>query len=82
MKDAFHEYVINGKKDAVNPKNTGTKVSAYYVLELSSKGRKEIRLRLSASASKVDFCDFDEIFTERIKEADEFFAYVIPSRTT
>src|SRR5579859_3941301 len=34
VKDAFHEYLINGNKQAVNPHQTGTKMAAYYQLEL------------------------------------------------
>src|SRR5262249_40011701 len=33
VKDAFHEYVISGKREAVNPAKVGTKSAARYVLE-------------------------------------------------
>jgi len=48
VKDAFHEYMISGRKDAVNPANTGTKAAALYRLEIPAGGSKEVRLRLSA----------------------------------
>ncbi|HYA03832.1 MAG TPA: glucosidase, partial [Syntrophobacteria bacterium] len=32
VKDAFHDYLIHGKTDAVNPKRVGTKGAAYYRL--------------------------------------------------
>ena len=38
VKDAFHEYLIRGRQDAVNPAETGTKAAALYRLE-DSRGR-------------------------------------------
>ena len=31
-KDAFHEYVVHGQTEAVNPANIGTKFAPHYVL--------------------------------------------------
>src|SRR5205823_2427267 len=31
VKDAFHEYVIRGKQETVNPSKTGTKAAAHYL---------------------------------------------------
>ena len=36
VKDAFKDYVVRGRKDAVNPNNSGTKAAAHYVLELEA----------------------------------------------
>src|SRR4029079_1758293 len=33
-RDAFHEYVVRGKKDAVNPAREGSKAAALYVLDV------------------------------------------------
>lgn len=30
VKDGFHEYVVHGQKDKVNPDKTGTKVAAHF----------------------------------------------------
>ncbi len=88
FKDAFHEFIIEGKADAVNPKRTGTKMCAHYELEIPAGGSREIKLRLQSSAAASvqprrpaettrklqPFDDFDEIFARRITEADEFYA--------
>ena len=37
-KDAFHERVIHGRTEAVNPANVGTKFAPHYVLEIG-RGR-------------------------------------------
>src|SRR5262249_42414157 len=34
VKDAFHEFVVNGRTEAVNPELAGTKAAAHYLLEV------------------------------------------------
>ncbi|HTL58284.1 MAG TPA: hypothetical protein VL361_21535, partial [Candidatus Limnocylindrales bacterium] len=46
FKDAFHEFVIEGNKGAVNPNRTGTKAGALYHLTVRSGGSATVRLRL------------------------------------
>ena len=48
VKDAFHDYVISGNQEVVNPNQTGTKAAAHYRLEVPAGGSKVVRLRLSA----------------------------------
>ncbi len=76
VKDAFHEYIIGGRKDAVNPKNQGTKAAAHYVLELKPGETQTVRLRIYSAAEaafKPDVATFDKTFATRIREADEFY---------
>ncbi len=47
VKDAFHEYVIHGNKGAINPQQSGTKMAAYYPLELAPGESKTLKLRLT-----------------------------------
>src|SRR5215467_9264318 len=81
VKDAFHEYVVHGRSDAVNPANTGTKFAPHYVLEIDSGKSHVVRLRLSArdEPSRDPFADFDQIFAQQVKDADQFYDSVIPS---
>ncbi|HEY2953490.1 MAG TPA: glucosidase [Verrucomicrobiae bacterium] len=53
FKDAFHEYVIGGKKAAVNPGKTGTKATAHYELTVAAGGSACVRVRLARSATNV-----------------------------
>ena len=78
VKDAFHEYLISGRKDAVNPANTGTKAAALYRLEIPAGGSKEVRLRLSAKSAADPFRTFDEIFDSRLQDANEFYDRITP----
>jgi hypothetical protein len=78
VKDAFHEYVIHGKHNAVNPVKTGTKAAALYVLDVPAGGSKVVRLRLSAKPEGDAFVRFDEILSTRAGEADEFYQRITP----
>jgi len=73
FKDAFHKYVIRGRKDAVNPARTGTKVAAHYRIELPAASSHRLRLRLSKGDHVASFRGFDNIFETRHREADAFY---------
>ena len=78
FKDAFHEYVIQARRAAVNPAKTGTKAAALYRLTVPAQGKTEVRARLTVGAptgeSTVAFTDFDGVFAQRVREADEYYA--------
>ena len=46
FKDAFHDYVVNGNRAAVNPNNTGTKAAALYALNVQPGTPVSVRVRL------------------------------------
>ena len=75
-KDAFHERVIRGREDAVNPRQHGTKACAWYRLEVAAGQTEVIRMRLTrrTDASRLVH-DSDGLFAERIAEADEFYSF-------
>lgn len=77
VKDAFHEYVVQGRKNAVDPNNSGTKAAPHYVLDLKPGESQTVRLRLYPANQvppRTDAASFENIFTLRIREADEFYA--------
>jgi hypothetical protein len=81
VKDAFHEYLIQGRAAAVNPAGVGTKVAGLYRLDVPASEQVVLRLRLSSEgdAPKVPFGgEFDRLFEERIQEADQLYAATIP----
>lgn len=85
FKDAFHEYLVHGRTEAVNPKQTGTKAAALYPLTLGPGGQTRIRLRLANVELTPDSslgAEFDGIFSDRRKEADEFYAQHLPPQLT
>jgi hypothetical protein len=83
VKDAFHRYVIDGAHDAVNPEQTGTKGAACYELDVPAGATITLRLRLNDSepgtAGATLHEPFADVFAARLREADEFYATVIPS---
>jgi hypothetical protein len=79
VKDAFHEYVITGASDAVNPSKTGTKAAAHYVLSVPAGESKVVRLRLSAKPASDAFDTFDRIFEDRLADANEFYNRIAPN---
>jgi hypothetical protein len=78
VKDAFHEYVVNGRAAAVNPARAGTKFAAHHRFVLSPGATAEVRLRLMKGERAKPFADFEEVFAARSREADEFYATVTP----
>jgi hypothetical protein len=75
-KDAFHEYVVENRADAINPKGQGTKAAAHYRLLIPAAGHVTVQLRLCAEAEATPkpFGEgYDRIFADRIREADEFY---------
>src|SRR5205085_4898056 len=38
VKDAFHEYLVNGRRDAVNPDRRGTKAAAHHAATIEAGG--------------------------------------------
>src|SRR5262249_16371532 len=79
VKDSFHQYVISGASDAVNPQKKGTKAAARYVLDVPSSGSRIIRLRLSAKRAAGEFSKFDQVFDSRLSEANEFYDRITPT---
>ncbi len=80
VKDGINDYIVNGKKEAVNPAGTGTKMSAHYALEIPGGGTKTIRLRLSDSDKLASPFgpEFEKVFGNRKQEADEFYERINP----
>ncbi len=82
VKDGINNYVIQGKQDAVNPDKLGTKVGAHYRINLGGGQTKVVRVRLSSSLtvqkSNPFGKQFDEVFADRLREADEFYKAVTP----
>lgn len=85
-KDGINDYVIRGDEHAVNSHQTGTKAAAHHVFNIAPKSSETIYLRLCNRQNAVDFQSHDEfindcetVFQARIKEADEFYAAIIPN---
>ncbi|MFM9956729.1 MAG: MGH1-like glycoside hydrolase domain-containing protein [Phycisphaerales bacterium] len=82
VKDAFHRRVVDGDVAAVNPANTGTKAAAWYRLSLEPGASVTLRLRLRSRKDGEGVPAFgpafDEAFAARQRDADQFYANVMP----
>jgi hypothetical protein len=80
VKDGINDYIVHGAKQAASLSGPGTKAAAHYRKMLAPGESTTVRLRLcekTPGSAALDG-DFDRIFAERRKEADEFYATVIP----
>jgi hypothetical protein len=88
VKDAFHEYLIHGNQQAVNPSRVGTKSSMLYMRTIAAGATFTLRLRLTKVREQGDrltsfawpFTDFDSTFKMRREDADEYYEALQPAR--
>jgi hypothetical protein len=74
VKDAFHEFIIRGKRDAVNPHSIGTKTGLHFYFILQPQESKVIQLRLTNIPDlSAPFKEFATLIDTRRSEADEFY---------
>ena len=80
VKDSINDYIVDAKKDAVDPLMTGTKAAMHYILNVPANGTVIVRLRLSDGAlNQTDLGGtLDAIVEQRKKEADAFYAAIAP----
>jgi len=76
VKDAFHTAVTANNFDWLSQKKEGTKCTPMYEFNIDGQSAVTVKLRLSKHHSKEDPFNknFDDVFTNRIKEADDFYA--------
>ncbi|MFM7427352.1 MAG: MGH1-like glycoside hydrolase domain-containing protein [Elainella sp.] len=82
VKDGINNYLLHGEQNAVNPASIGTKVSPHYELMIEAGETQVIRLRLAKAApsqlSTPFGAEFEQAWSKRLAEADEFYNTVIP----
>lgn len=79
VKDAFHNAIIhNENREALREKKSGTKCAPVYKLKISGGATKTIYCRISKQAIDKPFAKgIETLFTQRKKEADEFYTAVL-----
>ena len=79
-KDSINDAVINGTgKAKLRNKKEGTKFSPVYEMSLKAGETKTIYCRLTDSADDRPFTKgFEKVFEVRKKEADDFYAAILP----
>jgi hypothetical protein len=91
VKDGINNCVVDGRQDAVNPAQEGTKVAAHYRLSVEPGQSATLRLRLaSANAGRTPGKvkasafgkSFEQTFAARKEEADDFYRSLTPPSAT
>ncbi|HVQ20715.1 MAG TPA: hypothetical protein VMS23_06635, partial [Terrimicrobiaceae bacterium] len=75
VKDSFHPWLCEGDRQAVNPRNSGTKTAALYRMEIPARGQQVLKLELRRRSKKLgefELDRFERTFATRIQEANEF----------
>src|SRR5256885_3621114 len=83
VKDGINDYIVHGAKDAINPAQVGTKAAAHYQLNIAAGETATVRLRFTQAGALLTGerpfgKQFEQTFADRQREADEFYATVIP----
>ena len=80
VKDAFHNRIILGEDgSALQNRKEGTKMAPVYRMKIAARSTQTLYCRLSDLETDQPFPeDFDSIFSVRKKEADEFYASLLP----
>lgn len=88
VKDAFHEYLIQGHKEVVNPEQRGTKAAPVYFKNVAPGETWSVRLRLVAS-KKVESIStpalellgtaIDEVILRREEECSKYYEQLNPN---
>jgi len=74
FKDAFHEYLIDGRTESVSAVGKGTKALAHTRYDVPARGSVTLLLRLSRSPRSDPFEALNAIVDARRNEADEFYS--------
>ncbi len=84
VKDAFHDYVVRGNKEAVNPLQRGTKCAAHHKVTLAAGEARVFRLRLHSAQpahapakGAVFGKKFDAVFDARLADTDALYAELL-----
>lgn len=81
VKDAFHEAVITNNFEIFDNKKDGTKCAPLYHFDVEAQSFVTIKLRLSKQLLEDALGkNFDEIFAQRLYEADEFYGRLITTQ--
>jgi hypothetical protein len=82
VKDAFHEAVTSGNYSPFDQHPDGTKCAPVYSFTIDAGASVEVKLRLHREQADAPLSDaFDELFAERQREANEFYAALTPDAT-
>ncbi|GFE69953.1 glucosidase [Chroococcus sp. FPU101] len=80
VKDGINNYIVHGQEEAINLEHKGTKAAIHYLLNIEAGETKTIQLRFNEQPPNATTFgkEFEDIFTKRKQEADEFYQRITP----
>ncbi len=81
VKDGFHQYIVDGQGETINPERKGTKAAAHYQLKVPPDEEIEVEFRLFGEDESPESYfgeEFDQVFNERIEECNVFYSRILP----
>jgi len=84
VKDAFHRRIVNGEKNATNPKGVGTKSCGWLRFDVAPGQAAVMHMRLApfTKPERLTSAHIDQLVDTRRKEADAFYASLHPESAT
>ena len=79
FKDGLHDFIVHGRREAVNPARQGTKVGIVWRRTIPAGGEAEFLIRLAPAALADPFGGSAALLETRRAEADAFYASVHPA---
>ena len=73
FKDGINDYIVFGNPGVINKIHKGTKAAVHFDLDIAAGKSKTICLRLAHKFLSKPFDDFNQLFNERVLQANDFF---------
>lgn len=77
VKDGINNYVVNNA-NTINPRKDGTKAAIWLKEKIAAGGSATFKVRLSKAALNDPWIDFDDVFTKRQAESNQFYEALTP----
>lgn len=72
-KDGINDYIVHNNLQSINPEKKGTKATLNYDIVVEAQSSITIRLRFAKEVNRNPFGNYDEIFSKRTEDADNFY---------
>jgi len=76
VKDGINNFIVQGNKGGINLNNIGTKAAVNFDTIIEGGACETFQLRLTNKTNPQPFADFDAIFTNAIRNADDFYGEI------
>jgi hypothetical protein len=73
VKDGINDFVVDGAGRTINTDGLGTKAAAHVKTELQPGQSITVNVRFSSEMQEEPFADFNAVFEQRIRQADDFY---------